>query len=323
MGEYAGQSIFHALVAALVVEALVRLWKVDQPAQKLLFRGLALAVPLALVPSLALFAPGRGTPAFHEEWALFVGTRWAEIRPAGVGLYWVWLLSMGMLGLGLLLLDLVPLLKDLKGTRRAERAGRQPPSPPPDPAGPERLLAELASRLSMRVPRLVVTGEEAPRLYCGGVLRPRIVVSAGTLLLLDPAELRAALAHELGHLWRADPLLSWALAAARVLLFFNPVFHLVARTVAHEAEFRADDFAASATADRLALASGFLKLSRAASPGGRGTLVGAPLSRARAIGVEARCRRLLLPSLPAAVPFCGLRLALTAGSLGALLYFVV
>jgi len=320
VGEYAGQSIFHSLVAALVIEALVRLWKIDQPAQKLWFRSLSLAVPLLLVPALVLFAPARAEPAFAERWALFCGTRWADIRVGGVGLYGVWLFVLSAMGAALLALDFAPLVKDLV---RSKKGSKLAPAEPGSAAPLERLVTELATRLGMQVPRLVLTGEDTPHLFCAGVSHPRIVISRGAVALLDPAELRAALAHELGHLWRRDPLWGWGLAFARLLLFFNPVFHLEARAFARDAEWRADDFAAAAAADRLALASGFLKLTRAARLVTRPTLIGAPLTRARGLAVETRCRRLLSPRLPAAAPFVRLRLSLTALCLSTLLFFVV
>lgn len=322
MGEYAGQSIFHALVAALVIEALVRLWKVDQPAQKLLFRSLSLAVPMVLVPCLVLFVPGRAEASFVDRWALFAGTRWAQVSLFGVGLYSVWLGAVSLLGAALLALDFVPLVKDLVRGPKAPGSA----APLPDEArAVEQVVKELSARLGMGAPRVVLTGDESPRLFCAGVAHPRIVISRGAVALLDAAELRAALAHELGHLWRNDPLWGWGLAAARLLLFFNPVFHLEARAFAREAEWRADDFAVSsaAAADRLALASGFLKLTRAGHRGERTTLIGAPLSRARGLAVQTRCRRLLAAKLPAAAPFGRLRLALTALCLSTLLFFVV
>ena len=61
---FVAQSILHALVAGLVVEALLRAWRVDDAAWRLRFRLLALALPLLVLPALFFVAPLRATPSF-------------------------------------------------------------------------------------------------------------------------------------------------------------------------------------------------------------------------------------------------------------------
>jgi Zn-dependent protease with chaperone function len=161
------------------------------------------------------------------------------------------------------------------------------------------------------------------------VRRHAIVISRGALRLLDPDELRAALAHELAHLARHDPAASWAVMGARALMWFNPAFQVLSRAIARDAEALADERAAAACGDRLALASGLLKLHRATARGlpVRRTLPLAaalvtPLERARSLDVEVRCRR-LLDGAPPPVRWGGARVALAAASLTVLLFFVV
>jgi Zn-dependent protease with chaperone function len=148
------------------------------------------------------------------------------------------------------------------------------------------------------------------------------VVSRGALSFLDAEELRAALAHEMAHLARRDPALSWALMGVRVLLFFNPVAQVVARAIARDAEWRADE---DAGGDRLALASAILKLYRAgvAAPAmarrlPAAAVLGESLRRVRSHDVEARCRRLLEPEPPPRLTLRPLRVLLTGASLVAL-----
>jgi Zn-dependent protease with chaperone function len=185
--------------------------------------------------------------------------------------------------------------------------------------------------MGVPAPRLAFLEGGAPALYCAGARRPALVIARSAVDLLDGKELRAALAHELAHLDRLDPGVSWLLMAGRALMFFNPAFQVVARAMARDAEWRADERAAAATGDRLALASGLLKLFRATE--GRPPLrarrnlplasaLSEPIARARALDVEVRCRRLLEPAV-APVPFGALRLCLAAAALSALLFFVV
>jgi Zn-dependent protease with chaperone function len=266
--------------------------------------------------------PFRGGEEFYDSWALFAGRRWDDVRFAGIGLLRWWLGAFAAAGTALFLLDLVPLLR----ARRRPRAA--PAAPDPASAAALEELPRLAAALGVRAPPVVFLDRDAPVLFCTGVRRHTIVVSRGAVRLLDREELRAALAHELAHLARHDPAVSWALMAARALLFFNPAFQVLSRAMAKDAEWLADDAAARACGDRLALASGLIKLHRATSgpPAVRRTLpfaeaLAEPLDRVRSHVVEVRCRRLLEPE-PAPLPFGGGRVAIAAASLVALLFFV-
>jgi Zn-dependent protease with chaperone function len=308
--DYAAQSMTHALVAALAIEALLRLWRVRAPDDRLALRLLGLGQPFVVTPLLFLLAPGRRAEEFHDRWALFSSRNWEEVSFLGVTAFQTFVVTMLALGLGLFLMDLVPLLRG--------QGGRPPPAAPAPPEL-EAALAEVSARYRRRA-RLHFLEARVPTLFCSGVRDPVLVVSRGALTLLDGEELRAALAHELAHLDRHDPALSWAVMGVRAFLFFNPVVQVVARAIARDAEWRADE---GAGGDRLALASAVLKLYRTgvgkrAAASRTLPLAGAlsePLRRVRSHDVEARCRRLLEPEPPARVSLRGLRLALATASL--------
>lgn len=319
------QAIFHTLVASLYVEALVRSWRARDPGQRIALRLTALGYPLVLFPALVLLFPLRGAEVFQEDLAIFVGRRWQDVRLLGAGLFQWWTVLLAALGLALLLMDLVPFLARRRGARPPVAADGGPEAAAL--AGP---VAELSARLGIRRPPPIAWVDRgAPLLFCTGVRRAEIVVSRGAVALLDREELRAALAHELAHLARRDPAASWVVLVARVAMWFNPAFQVVARALARDAEWLADERAAEAAGDRLALASGLLKLHRATS-GTRAArrtlfLAGAlsePLARVRSRDIEVRCRRLLDPPAPR-LPYGGARVALAAMSLTALLFFVV
>lgn len=323
--DFAGQAIFHTLVAALVVEALVRLWRVRQPEQRTAYRLMALVWPLLVLPIYFLAFPGRHEDAFREGRALFSGRHWNDLSLLGVGMYAWWIAGMAALGLGLLLLDLVPWVRSL---------GAIPPAGTPGAPGAARAAAaleEAARDVGVPVPPLDFVASPVPMLHCSGWRAPVVVVSQGALELLDDAELLGALAHELSHLERRDPALSWALMAARVLMWFNPGVQVLVRAIARDAERLADERAAAATGDRLALAGGLLKLFRATATrrprAGTGVLPPAmslaePLARARAHDIAVRCRALIDPA-PAPVSLARARMAATALGLFLVLFFVV
>ena len=317
------QAIFHTLVASLFVEALVRSWRVRVPLQRMALRLVGLGYPLVLFPALVLLFPSRAEEEFREG-ALFAGRHWDEVRVLGVGLFRAWLATFAALGTTLFLMDLVPLVAAMRR--------RRPPAAEPDPESAAALGEELprvAAALRVRAPPIVFLDRDAPILFCTGVRRHAIVISRGAVRLLDRDELRSALAHELAHLTRHDPAVSWLVMGARGLMFFNPAFQVLSRAVARDAEWLADDRAAKACGDRLALASGLIKLHRATArrPLVRRTLPYAPalqepLARARSLDIEVRCRRLLDAPL-APLRWGGLRVALAASVLTAVLFFVV
>jgi hypothetical protein len=323
--EIAAQAIFHTLVASLFVEALVRSWQVTEPRQRMALRLVALGYPLVVIPAFLGLFPFRLEEPFHDETALLVARRWGEVRLFGVGLFDAWLAAFAVMGAFLFLMDLAPLLR---GRRRPRPVGV-----PPDPASAAALaeVPALAAALGVAPPPVTFLDRDAPILFCTGVRAPAVVVSRGAVRLLDPDELRAALAHELAHLARRDPAASWVVMAARALLWFNPAFQVLSRALARDAEWLADESAAAACGDRLALASGLLKLHRASAGGAvppvRRTLplagvLAEPLARVRSLDVEVRCRR-LLDGPPRPLPYLRARVALTAGSLVLLLFFVV
>jgi Zn-dependent protease with chaperone function len=322
--EIAAQAIFHTLVASLFVEALVRSWRVSEPRQRMALRLVALGYPLVLFPALVLLFPARGDEDFRETWAIVDGLRWDDLRFLGLGLFRWFVGAFAAFGAALFLLDLVPLL--------AARGRPRPVPATPDPQSAAALgeeLPRLAAALGLHPPPLVFLDRDAPVLFCTGVRRHAIVISRGAVRLLDRPELRAALAHELAHLARHDPAASWGVMAARALMCFNPAFQVLSRALAKDAEWLADEEAARVGGDRLALASGLLKLHRA---GGRAPALrrgiplaaglSEPLERARSWDVEVRCRR-LLDGPPAPLPWATARVAIAGAALTALLFFVV
>ncbi len=313
------QFLVHSLVASLFVEALARTWDVRHPGQRMALRLVALGYPLVLFPALVLVFPQRLEPEFRDA-ALLAGRAWHDVPFFGLDLYRGFVL--GLAGLGALLFA-----ADLGSLVSALRRGK-PAASAPDPAEAARLEAALAPLQARgKAPPVVFLDRAGPALYCAGVRRPVVYVSRGALALLDDAELAAALAHEAAHAERKDPERSWVVMGLRAVMCLNPTFQILARTLARDAERLADERGAELGADRLALASGLVKLHRATGGGGRRTLVfggalAGPLRRARTLDIELRARALMAPA-PARLPFGRLRLALAgAGALG-MLYFVV
>lgn len=316
MAEYAAQAIAHAFIAALVTEALLRLWRVGDPDVRVAFRALPLAFPLVVLPGFLWLAPVRGGEWFADHRAVFASARWADLANAGLRLDHVALVILSALG-GVLFLRDVAGFFSRQLRQRAERQVREAGAITAE-------VAAIARAMESVAPRVVVLDSTAPLLLLRGALRPTIVVSVGALARLDADERRAALAHEVAHASRRDPLLGWALMVCRALSIFNPVCQVIARGVAREMEWRADDLAVRFTGRRVVLAGALLKLYRAQEAGDTaGRAIARLLARGRVSAVESRCRRLLAAPMPARVALAGVKLALTGVALGALLFFVV
>lgn len=325
MRELLRQVFVHGLIAAVVVQALLRAWRLSDPAQRLRMRLLGLLLPLALTPALLWLAPFRGVMPFRDEAVLLDTRRYPDLQLLGAPLHEWGALLLGAAGLALLLRDLLPLL--LERLRSAAQA--------PLAEAPEKVragLAELASGLGLpEPPRLLLLDTSQPALLCTGLRRPTLVVSRGTLALLDEDELRAGLAHELAHVARRDTLLGWLLMGLRLLLATNPAAQLLARAAVRDIETRADDLAAATTQRPLALASGLVKVFR-------GSALSLPLVRwpipaldgaagllrqLRAEALEGRCRRLIDRPQVCRLRFEALHLGAVAAGLAAILFFVV
>jgi Zn-dependent protease with chaperone function len=177
-------------------------------------------------------------------------------------------------------------------------------------------VRELAGDLGVRPPGVEVLVSEHHALHCRGWLRPRVVMSTGTLGALSDQALRAALAHELAHVAHHDVLRNWILLLLRALQWFNPVAQAIGRRVAQELEWRADDRAASTTGAPLALAQALVRCARH-----RGDRFLGLSGHGRLRHLEERCRRLLRGSPPSEEPV-RLEIALVSTGLAALLLFV-
>lgn len=105
----------------------------------------------------------------------------------------------------------------------------------------------------------VIVGGDKVVLAAAGLLRPRLLVSAGALTHLDDAELRAALAHEQAHIRRGH---RWALLFAeicRVLARPLPGTERAMQELRRHIERDADRTAVRGRPERLALASAIVK----------------------------------------------------------------
>jgi Zn-dependent protease with chaperone function len=162
----------------------------------------------------------------------------------------------------------------------------------------QRVLLSLLAHGDPKVPGALVVDHPMAAAYCLPGLRSAIVISAGTLDLLDSAELAAVLAHERAHLRERHDLVLLPFVALLNGFAWFPVVRQAHQAVALLIEMHADDMARRHRPAR-ELATALLRVGAA----GGGLAPSGALAAADSVSdcdVAARVTRLLRPaqSLP-------------------------
>ena len=130
--------------------------------------------------------------------------------------------------------------RSARSNLRSHRWVANLPAADPSLAGAVR---SLGSQIGLkRMPRVKVT-DAVTSPFVLGVLRPKLVLSRPLWELLSPRAARALVLHELAHVRRRDPFVRCVQALARLLLFFWPPVHWVARRFERAAELACDQWA--------------------------------------------------------------------------------
>ncbi len=142
----------------------------------------------------------------------------------------------------------------------------------------QRDLLTLLAHGDPKVPGALVVDHPAAAAYCVPGLRSRIVISAGTLELLDQAELAAVLAHERAHLRERHDLVLLPFAALLRAFRWSVVARRAESAVALLVEMLADDHALRHRPAR-ELATALIRVGAAGSPVPSGALAAASSGR--------------------------------------------
>lgn len=277
-------------------------WPARSPAAAiLLWQALGLGWGLAAVGALAGLgarpgAAGLGHPGMvRAALAVALGmVRGTAFRPGPAGLLND--LRLASVGAALVLFALLcwVLVAAFAAVLRARRRHRD--------------LLTLLAHGDPKVPGALVVDHPAAAAYCVPGLRSRIVISAGTLELLDQAELAAVLAHERAHLRERHDLVLLPFTALLRAFRWSAIARRAAGAVALLVEMLADDHALRHRPAR-ELATALIRVGAAGSSVPPGALASAGSGE-----VAVRVARLLRPApgLPAPV------LALVCGTAGLL-----
>ncbi|MBS0362685.1 MAG: hypothetical protein JSR98_15015, partial [Proteobacteria bacterium] len=108
----------------------------------------------------------------------------------------------------------------------------------------------LEQRIVLQLKVAFAQSEAVATPIVAGWLKPMVLVPAGFLTRLPPAELEALILHELAHVRRLDAFANLIQSVVETLLFYHPAVWWVSRRIRLEREQCCDEVAANAIRDR-------------------------------------------------------------------------
>jgi Zn-dependent protease with chaperone function len=246
-GMYVAQSFSHSLITALLVDASIRAWKIEDPIVRQRFRLLIIILPIFSFPLYQAMNPERGSLSFRLD-ALFDTARWLNLEiwqgvPAGT----LFLLLLSLTTLVFILQEMIPIIKHALASRGSVSYGEKP-------AEDSAVMKALAA-LPGPKPGVFIIPDDDLVLFVTTGKRPAIFLSTGTVDELTQEEIQAAIAHEIAHIERNKRPLLIAVFLLRIVQFFNLITLMEFRTIVQEEEKICDDFAVTLTGKSQALAA--------------------------------------------------------------------
>jgi Zn-dependent protease with chaperone function len=235
-GNYAVQSFFHSLTAAVLVGVLLRLWKIENPLVVQKFRSLVILLPLFSFPVYYLLNPVRGHASFRTD-ALFDSSRWLDL--ALWGRVPVSLLLISLVIGALLVLACQELIAVARQWAQSKKESYPVKAAVQSPV--KRILSELHAPM---LDNYVIESNDQVLFTTLTGPKPTIVLSLGLLRFLSYDQLKAALGHEVAHAIRNNRVFLSLLLLVRFLMFYNPVMLFAFKAASLDEEKICDDIAA-------------------------------------------------------------------------------
>jgi len=297
-GMYLAQSFLHSLIAALIVDTALIAWKIEAPVIRQRFRLLVIVLPIISFPLYQALSPDRGSALFRLD-AYFDFSRWLDLElwgaiPVGA----LFLLFLVFTTVVFVLQELLPITRHTLSSGGRALEGVQPE--------PESRVTRAVEGLPGKTPRVIIIDDDSFAMFSSTGKDPTVYLSGGLVEKLSLDELRAAIAHEVGHIQRSRRPGMVLIFVLRMLLFYNPIILMEFRRIVQEEEKICDDVASSMTGDRMALAGALRKFYDADDEGPSLPAEDAPRLRDRmenyshTLLIEKRIARLEEPDPPAA-----------------------
>jgi Zn-dependent protease with chaperone function len=248
-GMYAVQTVLHSLIASVLVDCAFIAWNIRTPYMKQRFRFMVILLPIILFPVYQKIFPRRGDAYFRLE-SLLDSNKWLSLELwHGFPLFMGFVVILALSALIFVIQEFFPIFFHMREQMRE--------APEPLAEGVEQDLSRKVTSALEGLPFdgqfVEIVNDEDLSLFSDTGLNPMIYVSSGLVKTLSIEQLKAAFAHEIGHIQRTRrPVLIFAYIL-RVLMFYNPIAMLEFRKLAQEEEKVCDDIAISLTGNPEAL----------------------------------------------------------------------
>lgn len=250
-GMYAVQTVLHSFIASVFSYCALLAWDVKAPHVRQRFHFMVIFLPVVAFPLYQVLAPSRGDIFFRLQ-SILDSNNWFLLDLMG-GFPVILVIFLGVLVLTTVIFivqELVPIVLHL--IRPVHDSGEESTVEIDDYVTTK--ASEAISDLPFDENSLKILRDNDLFLFSSTGLRPVIYVSAGLVRSFSSDHLRAAFAHEIGHIRRSrKPVLLFAYIL-RVLMFYNPIAMIEFRKLAQEEEKVCDDIAISLTGRPEALA---------------------------------------------------------------------
>jgi Zn-dependent protease with chaperone function len=296
-GMYLAQSFIHSLIAALIVDTALLAWKIEAPVIRQRFRLLVIVLPIISFPLYETITPERSSALFRLDAYFDIG-RWLDLELWGaVPVALLFLLFLVFTAVVFVLQEMLPIVRHTLSSSDGALEGARPE--------PESRVTSALEGIPGRKPEVFIIDDDAFAMFSSTGKDPAVYLSGGLVEKLTFDELRAAIAHEVGHIQRSRRPVMVLVFILRVLMFYNPIILMEFRRIVQEEEKICDDVASSITGDRAALAAALRKFYNA--DGGERAPVMQTASRLRdrieeyshTLLIEERITRLEEPAAPA------------------------
>lgn len=250
-GMYLAQSIFHSLIAAIIVDRSLNIWKIADPLIKQKFRYIVILVPIFSFPIYQIINPDRGTIIFRLGTLLDIN-RWLNLELWGqIPLSIFFILILLVTAMIFLMQELIPVLRHTSASKEAETEWEKTEDP---------IVSKVLESLTAEKPEVFKTTDDNLVLFSTTGKEASIFLSTGLINTLGMEQLQAAIAHEVAHISRNKKPSLLIIFFLRIFMFFNPVVLLEFRRIVQEEEKICDDIAVSLTKKPHALAETLKKL---------------------------------------------------------------
>ena len=250
-GMYVAQSFCHSVIASIIADQAVKLWKIDDPGIRQRFRLIVVLFPIVSFPLYQALNPGRSSVLFRLG-ALFDINRWLNMEIWGIIPFSIlFLIVLAITSLIFLFQEMIPVLRHTLESKHAVHEGARAHADP--------FIKRASDELSIETPEMLIVDDDEPVILSTTGKNPAILISTGLSKTLTPYEMQAALALEIAHIARSRRPVLLVVFLLRVIMFFNPVVLVEFRRVVRNEEKICDDIAVSITHRPEALAEALKK----------------------------------------------------------------